>query len=66
MVIDSYTVIEPWTVMVESFYTSIADSTVFRSWSANDIALRTYVSLVHFRDKVYHWYRCFDVAWVSR
>ena len=41
MVFDSDTVVDPWAMMVKSFNTDVADSTMSRSGRADDLAFWT-------------------------
>lgn len=41
VVFPSYAVIDPWTMMVKSIYTAIAEVAVSRSWSPYDLTKRT-------------------------
>ena len=50
MVIDSNAIVDPWAVMVESFHTLVADSTVTRSRSANTLAVRAERSTIEHSD----------------
>jgi hypothetical protein len=40
MIPDSYTVVDPWAMMVETLHTHVTDSTVPRPWGADYFAVR--------------------------
>ena len=50
MVANTDTVVDPGAVMVESFHTLVADSTVTRSRSANTLAVRAERSTIEHSD----------------
>ena len=53
MVLDSNTVIDPRTMMVESLHTSIADCAMPRSWSPNYLTIWADISWVYLFYKHY-------------
>ena len=48
MIINSYTVVDPWTMMVKSIYTSIANCTMLRSWRSNYFTIWTHLTWMNF------------------
>lgn len=52
MVTYAYTVIDPWTMMIIAFHTDIANSTMSRTWSADDFTVWTEISWVKLIQKL--------------
>ena len=66
MVSDSYTVVHPWTVMIEPLYTFVADVTVAGSGVSDHLTIRAEVFWLEFFQHIYERYSfVFEVARVS-
>jgi hypothetical protein len=48
VIVNTDTVVNPWTVMVKSFNAPVAYGAVLASRSSKDLAIRTHLTWVHF------------------
>lgn len=53
MIMDSNTIVNPGTVMVETFYASVTNCTVFASWSAKNLTIGTHLAGVNFGENIH-------------
>ena len=66
MVVDPDAIVNPWTVMVKTFYTFVTDAAVSGSIGSYDLAIsaeENWVKDLHnFHER--HTFRTFQVAWI--
>jgi len=65
VVIHSYTIIYPWTVMIESLYALVTHSTMARANSSKNLALRAELSSVKLFQKLKKIYSLPDNSWIT-
>lgn len=64
MVVYTHAVVNPWTVMVESFNAPIANGAMSRSWSPQDFTVGAHFARMYVLEQVNELMFAFKVAWI--